>query len=176
MRSLTLLSWAFLAIATLAVAAAAYAGQALQDAATAHAVSAQAEAQQLDRKAYAARVEAIALETEDERAELEAFMHLDIVSAAGEFERVGARAGAAVSVTDATPQGGIELQGGGNLQWIAFAIAADGSYESLMRTLELYESLPLALEVTQLELDQVDGVRSWRMTLRIRVLAITADV
>lgn len=177
MRDTPLFSWILLTAAVGALFCAVYAALAIQDAAAAYAAEAKTEAQQLDRKAYAARVGAIALDTKDERAELESFMQLDIVSAAEEFERVGARAGAAVSVTDASPQAdGTELPGGGTLHWITFAIAAEGSYASIMRALELYEQLPLALEITQLELTKAGDASAWRMTLRIRVLAITTDV
>ena len=166
-----------LAVALLSLAGVGYVAETLQVTATERAASIQTEAQQQDRTAYAQRIGAIASDTADERAELEAFMHLDIVSAAEEFERVGTRAGATVHVTDATPQsGGTTLANGETLQWISFSVAAEGSYASLMRALKLYENLPLALEINELELQQAGESSTWQMTLRIRVLAITSDL
>jgi hypothetical protein len=171
MHNDTLRSWILLALALVAVLGALYVADFLQTAATARAEAAHTVAQQMDRQAFAERVGAIALDTEDERAELETFMRLDVVATAEEFERVGARSGAEVSVTDATPQGD-----GTELQWVSFTIAAEGTYASLIRALKLYESLPTALEIAQLDLEQLGETGRWIMTLRARVLAITTEI
>ncbi len=177
MHRSTSLSWILLIAAIAMIALAGYAAATIQSTAFTRAEEVQTEAQQLDRKAYAARLTAIAADTKDEREELEQFLRLDIVATAEEFERVGARAGIKVSVTDATPDQGTSLPGGGTLRWVTFSIVAEGSYEALMRAASLYESLPYAQEVTLFDLQKNGGTAGgWHLTLRIRVLAINDTI
>lgn len=159
------------------LALAGYAAQAIHAAAIARAEEVQSEAQQLDRRAHAERLSAIVRDTEDERAELERFLRLDIVATAEEFERIGAQAGAKVAVTGALPDPGTSLQGGGTLRWITLSLFAEGTYAALVRTISLYEDLPYALEITRFDLEQNGDVATdWRLNLSIRVLTITDNI
>lgn len=177
MQRTSTFSWILLFAAIAALALAGYAAKTIQAAALARAEEVQTEAQQLDRKAYADRLSAIASDTADERAELEQFLRLDIVATAEEFERIGTLSGVKATVTGALPDPGKELPGGGTLRWISFLISAEGTYAALMRTVALYEDLPYALEISRFDLEQNSETEiDWRLTLSVRVLVITENI
>lgn len=179
MRPIVYLSWISL-VASVALLFFVYMqADAIRGAAEKRAATLAEEEQSSDRSAYAQRVALILAETEAERAMIDQFARFDVVAAVELLEQAGKSAGVTVNVTGANT----ETSGFGaetdSLQPIGFAIRASGSYTALMHALELYEHLPVALQIDQLDIERDRGVasgRTWNLTLRVRMLAITPSL
>ena len=173
MRPIVYLSWASL-IASIALLFFVYVqADTIHQAAEARATTLAEQEQQSDRSAHAERVATILAETEAERAMIDQFARFDVVGAVELLEQAGESAGVSVKVTGAnTETSGAEAD---SLQPIAFTIHASGSYAALMHALELYERVPVALQIDQLDIERDRGLangRTWNLTLRVRMLAI----
>jgi len=174
-------SWFLLLLALLAFGAVVYEAGEIRIAATERASAASQAEQQLDRSAHSQRVSAIAADTKKERDQLDAFAHLDIVRSVQLLEGAGRGAGVNATVTSANAEGdSIDLPGGEQLQTVVFSVVGEGSFANVMHAVELYEHLPLASEVLQLDIERASGAKeqkaAWRMTIRIRVLTIVTGL
>ncbi len=175
MRHLTYLSWLALVGSIALFATLIYLAGVIQDQAHVRAALAADREQEIDRSTYAQRVRAVIAETEDERAALDAFGRLDVVTVVEMLEAVGQSAGVKVTVAGADTEGGTALTSGEVLQPTVFSVNASGSYAALMHAAELYERLPLAVQIEQLVIqrDSAESGRVWNLAMRIRILAIT---
>lgn len=180
MTRIIYLSWALLVASLLFFGAVYYEAGAIQSAAESRANAASDAERQLDKSAYSQRVHAIATDTKDERDQLDSYAHLDIVSTVQMLEDTGKSAGVTANVTDALPSGDAQdLPGGEKLQTVSFSLLADGTYQNLIRAAMLYEQLPLASHVVQLDIERADAKDAkapWHMTIRIRITTIAAGL
>lgn len=179
MRTIVYLSWVSLAVSIALLFFVYMQAETIRTAAEKRAATLAEQEQSSDRSAYAQRVATILAETEAERALIDQFVHLDVVAAVELLEQAGKNAGVTVSVTGAnTETSGLGTEAD-SLQPIGFMIRASGSYAALMHALELYERLPVALQIDQLEIERDQGVasgRTWNLTLRVRMLVITPSL
>lgn len=171
---LTYISYAALTLAIFAWTAVFYEGTQLTNEAADRAATAATVEQLAEKRAYAARLNALAADTKDERAQIERIVQTDVVTIANTIEAMGKSAGVSAQVSDALPEnGGVDLPGGGKIQPIAFIVQASGSFQSLMRLASLYEHISLPSQVQQLDIEKSGGADpkapAWRMTIRIRV-------
>lgn len=176
MKSLPLpyVAYALLAVAVLAWTGILYEGSQLKSEAALRAEMAASVEQVSEKRAYAARLAALAADTKEERARLERIVEADVVAIANAIEAVGKRASVRAQVSDALPESGaVDLPGGGKIQPIAFIVQADGSFSALMRLAALYEHLSLPSQIEQLDIERSGAADSksspWHMTIRIRV-------
>lgn len=175
MRPIVYLSWLSLAAAIALLVFVYLQADIIRAAAERRATTLAEQDQQIDRSAHAQRVAAILVETEAERAMLDQFARLDVVAAVELLEQAGKSAGVIVTVTGANTETSGSAEGGESLKPIAFSINASGSYAALMHAVELYERLPVALQIDQLDIERDQAVangRTWNLSLRVRMLAI----
>lgn len=170
----TYIAWLFLFFSLLAWVAVVYAAFSIRGEAASSASTAESADQQLDRLAYTQRLSSLVATTADERALLDSFAQLDVVSIVKTMEAAGKSMHVNVQVNDAQPEIGAQaLPGGGNLQPVGFVVEARGTFSSLMRVTALFEHLPLVSSVEQVELEYLGtsgaGVLPWHLTLRVRV-------
>jgi len=170
-----IIAWTLVALAFCAWGAVWYVGTLIVSEATARAVNAATAEQQLDRLAYAQRLDSLAADTKAERDRLASLTHADVISIINIIESVGK----GTHVSDALPIGSPQmLPGNVPLQSIQFVVGAQGSFASLMRTVEALEHLPLPASIDQIELQRDAGSASksvtWRLTARIRVITTAA--
>ncbi|HVU75302.1 MAG TPA: hypothetical protein VHD38_00465 [Candidatus Paceibacterota bacterium] len=146
------------------------AGSIRQSAIALSASAANAQAQE-DRIAYQKRLAALATDTQNQRAELEALVSPDVVSIVNELEAAGNPVHLSVTVNDAQTSGAAQdLPGGGSLHAVTFLVESQGSYASLMRLETLFENLPLASVVDGVEMQELQDQKTpWHLTARIRI-------
>jgi hypothetical protein len=171
-----LFSWIALAISIGLLACAVYGASMIREEAALHAERAAGQEQLADRSIRAERMSAILLDTVEERAQLESLARLDVVALVELLEATARSAGIEATVASADAQEGTELPGGEQLQPIAVAINGSGSYAALMHAIELYEHLPLAIQIDQIDMarDQSSTTEgAWSLALRLRILTIT---
>jgi len=129
--------------------------------------------QEGNRAAYSQRISVLAAETETDRARLKGLVDKDVVSIIEAIEAAGRSARVSARVSDAVPAGGAEeIPGGGEMQAVEFIVQATGSFASLMQAAALFEKIPLAASLQQIEFERnaSDQGPPWRMTARIQVL------
>ncbi len=99
-----------------------------------------------------------------ERAALEKIVGVSILNAVEVIEEAGRSAGATgVTIGEATPITGTAQKIGG----VTIVVNATGSFTALMRTVSLFETLPIPATVEMFEVSK--GESTWRLTARIRV-------
>ncbi len=177
MRHLSLISWVFLAGSIALFVFVVYQAGAIRRSAEVQAIRAADQEAQGDKSARAQRLSAIIADTVSERAQLDAFATLDVVAAVEMLEQAGKSAGINVTVAGANAESGTQLPTGEMLQPVAFSINASGPYASLMHAVELYERLPLAIQIRQLDIVRntattKNAPRTWDLSMRVRILAI----
>lgn len=126
------------------------------------------------KRAYTARLAALAQDTSTQRAALESLVQPDVVTIVNGIEAAGKKAGTDAQVTSALADGtATDLPGGGKIQGVAFVVEAHGSYASMARLAQVYEKLPLASTVESVDLEKAVALgatsASWHLTIRIRV-------
>ncbi len=178
MRHLASLSWFALLGSIALLALVVYQAGAIREEARTRAAFAADREQQSDRSAYAQRVAAVIAETEDERAKLDAFAKLDVVSVVELLESAGTSAGLTVTVAGAQAESGAQLPTGELVQPVAFSVNTSGSYAAVMRALDLYEHLPLASQIEQLDIarDASGSGRTWSLSMRIRIMTLAPSL
>lgn len=179
MRHLSFISWFFLAGSIATFVFVVYQAGAIRATAEVQAIHAEDQEAQGDKSARAQRLSSIITETEDERAQLDAFAKLDVVAAVEMLEAAGKSAGIDVTVAGAHAESGTALATGELLQPITFAVNASGSYAALIHAVELYERLPLAVQIQQLDIVRDTGLgagRNWNLSMRIRILVIATSL
>ncbi len=179
MRKSPYISWVVLIGAIAAFFLVAYQAEVIRGKAHVRASQIAEAEQKSDKGAFAERTRAIIAETQEERAELEAFAHLDIIKTVELLEAAGKSAGVTVTVANATAETGIVLSSGERLQPVAIAVNASGTYGALTHLIELYERLPLAAQIQQLDLDRstnAKDARTWNLSMRLRILALAPSL
>lgn len=111
----------------------------------------------------ATRLRSTIQNSERERAALEGVVRISLLDAAETIEEAGRQAGALeVSIGEATPL----TKTVHNLTTYTFVVNAEGSFVALMRTITLFEALPMPSTVEQFEITKTD--KTWRLTARLR--------
>lgn len=175
-RALQLFAYILLAFASTFAVGIYFAASSVRDSAVAlSATAANAQAQQ-DRIAYQKRISALASDTEEERARLESYVSLDIVSIVNLIEASGEPLRLPVTVNDAQALGAQQdLPGGDALHAVTFLVESQGSYASLSKLEALFENLPLASSVDSVEFQKLQDPKTpWHLTARIRVYTTAA--
>lgn len=116
-----------------------------------------------------AHIHALAISTATDRSQLNELFNADIVSIVNIIETAGSSVQAPTQITDASQA---KSANASPVHTIVFTTQSIGSFSSLMRASELFETLPIPSSI-----EQVDLVRSgegkipqWHMNTRIRVL------
>lgn len=176
MKPIVYLSWVSL-VASIALFSFVYTqADTIHRAAEKRATTLAEQEQSSDRSVYAQRVHTILAETVEERAVIDAFARLDVVAAVELLESAGSAAGVSVTVTGTNSDVGGMASEVESLSPLDFTIRASGSYAALAHAVELYEHLPVALQIDQLDIERDQGIkngRMWNLTLRVRMFAIT---
>jgi hypothetical protein len=174
-RSIQFIAYGLLAIALVTWGGVYIATSRIRESAVALSASASNAQAQADRIAYQKRLSAIASDTQEERAALDALIAPDIVSMVKEIESAGKPLHVTVTVNDAQASGAQDLPGGGSLRTVTFLVESQGSYASLMKLETLFENLPLASTVDALELQALQNQATpWHLTAHIRVYTTSA--
>lgn len=120
-----------------------------------------------------ARIHALAQDTALDRAQIDRSLTVDVVSTAVLLQHIGRTTGATVKLSDAT-QEPVLTAGSAKLQPIGFLVQADGSFSSLMRTVQILSKLPLASSIERIRLNvgkaEGKGSTPWHLELYLRVL------
>jgi len=129
----------------------------------------------------AIRMRALALDTKAERAQLERFLDVDVVSVANQIEAAGKAAGVTLKLGTVASGRGQVVSGGAAIKTVEFSVDAEGKFSALMRAAEFFEALPVVSSLVRLDIERVPssggapGANSWRMNARIRVFT-TSDI
>ncbi len=115
----------------------------------------------------AARTHAAVAGTERERAALENLLNITILQAVEAIEQAGDAAGASnMTIGAATP-----TEAPKNLTAVSIVANATGSFATLMRAVQLLETLPIPAALEQFELIQSEGGKNvWNLTAHVRIL------
>ena len=129
--------------------------------------------QEVAQQTTAARTRALAQETAADRAALDAFTKVEVLSAVNLIESAGLPFGVHLHVRDAQPGSSAVKLPEGSLSTVGFIIEADGSFSALMRAAQILESLPIPTSIEQLDLGGVLGKKeatndSWHLNARVR--------
>lgn len=128
------------------------------------------------RQASALRTHALARDTKDVRAQLEAYAYLDVLSIVDTIESVKKDARVGIDIGQA-------LSAGENATSLAhtvgFIVEARGSFSAITHAAALLQSLPIPSAVDQMQFERMQDAAGspnlWRLTARMRVFT-TADI
>jgi len=179
MRTFTFIAWVSLLLGFGAWAGIYFFYETIQEKETARTQRLRSIEQSTQQQTSAARIQALVNDTKDSRAALDAIMTTELLSAVKTVESVGKPLGLVVHVENASPSGSKT----GLLHAVSFALSADGSYSSLMRLLQLFETIPLPAIVEQASINkQSDDPKAdapkdapkalWHLELRLKVLTL----
>jgi hypothetical protein len=127
------------------------------------------------------RMHAMAQDTAQDRARLDQLLTVDVGAAATMLQNVGKTTDVTVKLSGALPE--LPPPGtpsGPQIQAVGFAVQADGTFAALMRTEQLFETLPLASSIERFDIQRAPGTGGpgtdvWHMSAYIRVLT-TSDI
>jgi len=132
------------------------------------------------QEGQAAQLHALARETMEDRATLGSAANVDVLSAVNTIESVNA-SGTPVHVTNAQT---VKLSAKGSTQQVNvvdLTVHSEGSFPSLMRTMQLLETLPLSTTIQQADLSRApidpntkNVPVSWNLNVRLRFYTTTA--
>lgn len=159
-----LIAWGFLILALLAWGGFAYMVKSLGDARHAYADAVVIAQQESERGEMVQRLRAVVQSTQVERASLEGSVSATILQAVQTIEAAGQAAGASnVTIGGANPVANPPK----GLAVYSIAVTAQGSFASLMRTVALFETLPIPSTIEQFEIGK--GEKNWNLTARLQV-------
>ena len=126
------------------------------------------------------RMHATAQDTAPDRARLDQLLTVDVSSAATILRNVGKTTHVVVKLSGALPEiPPPPSPSGTQIQAVGFSIQADGTFEALMRTAKLLETLPLASTVRRFDIQRGQsagggGTGLWHMNVYLYVLTTSA--
>lgn len=135
--------------------------------------------QSAQRQLNAAHMKALLKETSEARTALDEMTSSDILSAVEMIEGSGKPLGLNVHISSATPTG--VFSKGSSLHSVAFELDSEGNYSSLMRLMQILESLPLLTTIERVELHaeadstKPDAKALWHLDARVKLFT-TATV
>ena len=130
--------------------------------------------------ANAARAHALAQDTAEARGALTGLLNVDVVSVADTVESAGRGIGVQTKVASVLPEAAPPSSGGPPVHAVGFVVTADGKFSSLMRAVQLFETLPIPSQVERLDISQTPNSGdastpdSWHINIYIRVLTTSA--
>lgn len=128
--------------------------------------NAAARAQQADA---GSRLAALVRDTKEQREYLEQLAHADVIAAAATIEAAGEAAGAQLTIDGATEVARAD-GAPSTLQASIVVASAQGSLVTLMRVVQLLETLPFPSVVEGVELRTIGNSDDWHLTARIRIV------
>jgi hypothetical protein len=118
----------------------------------------------------AARISALAADTQQGRGELDALLQTDVVGMANTIDAAGHAAGATTQVVAAS-SGTLSAKTPANVNAVEFVVQANGTFGQVYHAAELFEALPIPSSVEELDFQhQQSTTGSWQLTARIRAL------
>ena len=172
MKNLSPIAWISLALALCAWASVVFFVLSIQSTEVARA-TALTNAQQSSTIQYSSvRMHATAQDTAGERTALEQLLAGDVVTVVTMLDGVGKTAGVTFKLSGALPETPpVGLPAGSPIQAVGFAIEADGKFASLMRVVQLLETLPIPSSVVRLDMQHTTGAKdAWHLSVYIKVL------
>ena len=149
--------------------------QSIGDAEAARVTDIQNSQQSSTQQGALVRMHAIAQDTAQDRAQLDQLLSTDVGSAATMLQDVGKATNVSVTLSDAIPETAPPpTPTGPQIQAVGFALQSEGTFDAMMRTEQLLETLPLASEVERFDIQRAvggTGVGSdvWHMSVYIIV-------
>ncbi len=165
---ITYLTWPLFSLALLAWTGVALFAWTIRSDEADHMLRAQTLQEYESKETTAMRLHSIAQDTKEERAKLESIVRMDVVSIVNLIESTGKAAGVNVTVSNVIPEG----EAGSGLVATGFVIEARGRFSTLMRVVQLFESIPISSTIGRLDIEYIPNqdVRAWGMSAYIRVL------
>ena len=125
------------------------------------------------QQAGAVQVEALASQTAAQRSSLQSLLAPDVVGIAGQIQSAGQAAGAQTTIGSASIVQASGLPSG--VTEIEFVVQSEGSFAQVLRAAQLFETLPLASDVVQLDFEQAPAGTpaqggQWQLTTELDVL------
>jgi len=115
------------------------------------------------------RLATLVRDTKEQREYLEELSHADVIAAAATIEAAGEAAGAQLTIDGATEASRAE-GAPSTLQASIVVASARGSLATLMRVVQLLETLPFPSVVEGVELRMIGDSADWHLTARIRIV------
>lgn len=145
-----------------------------------YAAQVQDEIDQSDQASSDALLHVVAGGNIERSQQLDALVATDVPTIIDAIRAVGTASGVAIKISAALP--GNVPKNQKDIHAVAFVIESTGSFAELMRTLALFESLPLPSSIDTVDLSQVTddsasashSARSWHMNLKMQVLTMAA--
>ncbi len=103
-------------------------------------------------QAASLRMHALVQDSVDERAKIEKLANVPLLSAVNAIESVGKITGGKLQISDASPARDVRRDKGLVLHAVTFLVQSEGSFSTLVKTLELLESLPLPIAIDGLDI------------------------
>ncbi len=170
---ITLLSWTTLVVALCAWGLVGYSVWTIMNGKEARASANISSEQAALRQTTSLRVHALARDTKEERAALDAYANHDVLSIVNTIEQVGKDAGVEIDMGQGLAPGDSPTSA---VHTISFIVEARGTFADVMHAATLLHSLAIPSKVEGMDFELVTeggGSKSfWRLTTRMEVLTI----
>ena len=123
------------------------------------------------------RVRALAKDSEADRGRLSDMLDIGILEIVDILEVAGKAAGVKLHLSDALPENSARGGNSGDLRAVGFQLQADGTFPSIMRAVQLFESLPVLASIQRLDISHTESSEAggqWHLSAYIRVLTSAA--
>ena len=119
------------------------------------------------------QMQSLIASTRDNRAHLQDLLSIDVITLANLVEGAGHDAGVDLQVSNATPEGQVQLSKGSPLTMsaVGFLVNAEGSFSHVLQALALLEALPIPSTIEDVTLVRSEDTKStWELHAHIRIL------
>lgn len=169
-RSLT--AWFMLVVALCSWGAAGYAVWYVGGLSDTYALEKAERADAENREASATRINSLIVQTASERARLDALVGKDLVSVVELIEGVGAFSGSVVRVDDVSEMNASVDGPRPALHTLRVLASARGSFDNMMHTALLLESLPAPVLIEEFSFEHTpgEGAGEWNLLVRMQIV------
>lgn len=125
---------------------------------------------QSSKQENATEMHALVSQTTAQRVQLDSDVSTDVVGIASQIDAAGTSAGVQTTIGSASV---LATSAAAGVSQLAFVVQADGSFAQVWRAAQLFQSLPLASQVTELDFEEIPGSNAtpqWQLTAHIDVL------
>jgi hypothetical protein len=179
-KQITTGSWVALVIAVLSWCGVAYFTYVLVQMQAEHSANVADAAVANMQEGQSAQLRALARETEDDRAALISATNIDLITAVNSIESLNASS-TPVQVTSAQPIKSNNKSGAQPVNVVDLTVETDGQFSSVMRVVQMLETLPLATVVQEVDINRKESVTTgknapsaWSANVRLRFYTTAA--
>lgn len=117
----------------------------------------------------AAHLHTLLTQTQGQRQALDDLVNTDIVSIVNTIDTAGKAAGLTMQIVSTSPESTPPKSQKPIASAIAFNIQTSGTFDQVMKAIELLATLPIPSQIEQYDLDHSSG--TWSATIRLRIFS-----